>query len=82
MIVLCYAPFEWYPILPQFNAGRIYMQKSTPWDDYTPGPVCRGARGYAMKKAFAQWACEQNGFENVQFYGQKDGFLRRMKTTV
>lgn len=71
---------QWFPILPQFNAGRIYMQKSTEWSDSVPGPVCRGMRKYAQKKEFADWVCQQNGFQSSQFYGTKNKFISRMKT--
>ena len=73
---------RWFPILPQFNVGRVYAQKSTAWSEEVPGPVCRGMGKYKLKSKFADWVCEANGFEKRLFFGNKGRFLEKMKMKV
>merc|ERR1712131_173579 len=71
---------EWRPVLPQFNTGRLYMQKTSKWHNGRLGPVCNGPRRYRLTEEFFQWVCIENGFERVDFFGNKTSYLENIQS--
>ena len=88
-------PIQWQPIMPQFNTGRVYMQRNTPWGagalgqlqlnsvemfiTYS-GPICNSTANYALTGDFFDYVCQENGFDKAVFYGPKSEYLSFMKS--
>jgi len=78
--ILAFGSIQWQVILPQFNTGRVYMQRNTPWGAGALGPLCNATGHYSLTGDFFDYVCHENGFDGAVFYGSKDDYLSFMES--
>ena len=57
------------------------MQKNSKWHNGRFGPVCNGRGRYRLTEEFFQWVCIENGFERVDFFGNKKSYFDYIEST-